>query len=57
MRIELNHREYIYVPYPKNIIKCNICSWNYLPTYYCAKLCRTGYIFRTTRIAPSIFHL
>ena len=57
MKLELNHREYIYAPYSKDIIKCSICSWNSLPTYYCVKFCRTGCIFRATRIAPSIFHL
>lgn len=57
MKIEVNHREYIYAHYSENIIKCTICSWKSLPTYYCAKFCRTGCIFRTTRIAPSIFHL
>ena len=57
MKMELNYREYIYAPYPKNIIKCSICAWKSLPTYYCAKFCRTGLIFRTTGIAPSVFHL
>lgn len=57
MRLELNYREYKYAPYPKNIIKCSVCSWKCLPTHYCVKFCRTGWIFRTTKIVPSVFHL
>ena len=57
MKIELNYREYIYAPICSNRVKCNTCAWKALPTYYCAKFCRPGYIFNITRIASSIFHL
>ena len=57
MKIEVNNREYIHAPHPPHMIKCNVCSWRPLSTYYCARFCYKGYIFRTTRIASSIFHL
>lgn len=57
MKIELNHKEYIYALICSNRIKCDTCAWKSLPTYYCVKFCRTGWIFRTTRIASPVFHL
>lgn len=56
MKLELNYREYTYMLCSRPP-KCNACAWKTLPTYYCIKFCRTGYIFRPTKIAPSVFHL
>ena len=57
MKIELNYKEYIYAPVCTNRLKCDVCAWQALPSHHCLKFCRKNYIFRTTRIVPSIFHL
>lgn len=57
MKIELNHREYIYVPTCSNHAKCDICAWKALPSHHCIRFCRKNYIFQTIRITPSVFHL
>lgn len=56
MKVELNYKEYTHALYSKPL-KCDACAWQTLSMYYCVKFCRTGRIFRPTRVASSIFHL
>lgn len=57
MRIELNYKEYTYMPIYSTRPKCDTCVWQALPTHYCVRFCRKGYIFRAAKIVPSVFHL
>lgn len=57
MKIELNYREYVYVPCSTKFPKCDICKWKKVPVSYCTQFCRAKHILKKARIAPSIFHL